>query len=88
MKQLGNKMIKRRREKSENSCDLELSKFRETSQDLLSDKVDPAVLGSEVQLPLQPGVGADGESRATGITSDHGSILQYDYINFQIPISL
>ena len=79
MKQLGNK---------ENTkvvvfSHLELGKLREASEDLLGDEVDPAVLGSEVQLPLQPGVGADGEARATWITSDHGSILQYDYINFQ-----
>jgi len=46
---------------------LKLSQFRQASQNLLGDEVDPAVLRSEVKFPLQPGVGSDGEAGPAGV---------------------
>ena len=55
---------------------LELGKLREASEDLLGDEVDPAVLGSEVELPLEPGVGSDGEARSVLVSGHHARLSQ------------
>ena len=55
---------------------LELGKLREASEDLLGDEVDPAVLGSEVELPLEPGVGSDGEAGAVLVPGHHARLSQ------------
>ena len=41
---------------------LKLGELRESGEDLLSDEVHSAVLGPQVQLPLEPSVGADSEA--------------------------
>ena len=55
---------------------LELVKLREAGEDLLSDEVDASVLGPEVELPLEPGVGSDGEAGAVVVPRHHARLSQ------------
>ena len=54
---------------------LELGELREAGEDLLGDEVHSAVLGPQVQLPLEPGVGADGEAGAR-VPGHHAGLPQ------------
>ena len=54
---------------------LELRQLREAGEYLLRDEVDPAVLGPQVQLPLEPGVRADSEAGAR-VPGHHAGLPQ------------